>query len=490
MIVQSFGALQAMAAPPPGYGGYWPVATALGLYGETRTYARLYAEQPNIRTCVDFLARNIAQLPVNAYRRVSDTDRVRLPDHPVVQWLDHPNPSTTRYRFIESLIGDLGIYFNAYVVKVRGAGGLTGLARIPPNEVVVFGGLIPETFRWTTYDGHIRDFAPSEIVFFNGYNPLNPLMGLSPLETLRRILAEEAAAGLHREKYWLNSTRMEGVIERTKDAPNWSQEQQAAFREQWQEFTGGGAKAGMIPVLPRGMSLKPVSFSMRDSEYLAARKLTREECASAYHIPLPMVGILDHATFSNIKEQHKQLYADCLGPWLEMLQEELERQLLPESTDTDRVYLEFNIADKLKGSFEEQSASLQIAIGRPFMTPNEGRARLNLPSIKDDPSADQLAPQQGGPAASADTGAADAGLKAFGDPVLTILTATRARQHDRLQRLPPSERAGAFFRDLPRWNRELAADLAPLAGDAATSLAWQANVETFRQLDAAEGQLQ
>src|SRR5262245_47773974 len=150
----------------------------------------------------------------------------------------------------------------------------------------------------------------------------------------------------------------------------------------------------MVPILPRGMSLKTISHTARDSEYLSARKLTREECAAAYHIPLPMVGILEHATFSNIKEQHKQLYADCLGPWLEMIQLELEAQLLPEAGNERNVYLEFNIADKLKGSFEEQSTALQVAIGRPFMTANEGRARLNLPAIKDDATADQLAAQQ------------------------------------------------------------------------------------------------
>ena len=110
-----------------------------------------------------------------------------------------------------------------------------------------------------------------------------------------------------------------------------------------------------------------------------------------------MVGILEHATFSNIKEQHKQLYADCLGPWLEMVSEEIERRLLPEARDTTDVYGEFNIAEKLKGSFEEQATALRLLVGRPVMTANEGRARLNLPSIKDDPTADQLAAQQGGP---------------------------------------------------------------------------------------------
>src|SRR5262245_65486707 len=110
----------------------------------------------------------------------------------------------------------------------------------------------------------------------------------------------------------------------------------------------------MVPILPRGMSLKTSSHTARDSEYLSARKLTREECAAAYHIPLPMVGILDHATFSNIKEQHKQLYADCLGPWLDMIQLELESQLLPEAGDARALYAQFNIAEMRQGRVQEK----------------------------------------------------------------------------------------------------------------------------------------
>jgi len=463
-IVQSFGAVQSLT----------PVATTmrwsnpgagLTLYGESAAYAELYARQPNVRTCVDFLARNIAQLGLHAFRRVSDTDRERLSDHQAITWLEHPNPSTTRYRLFQSLMGDLGIYFNAYLLKVRyedSAGRpQIGLVRLPPEEIFVAGALLPTEFVWTV-DGKRKPFPLSEVIHFSGYNPLNQLVGLSPLETLRRILAEEAAAGESRELYWRNHSRKDGIIELSKDAPKYTDTQLQSFREQWQEYSLGGNRAGMTAILPRGLSYKEVAFSARDSEYLSSRKLTREECAAAYHIPLPMVGILEHATFSNIKEQHKQLYQDSLGPWLEMLTQEFEAQLLPECADTRQVYFEFNIADKLKGSFEEQAASLQTAVGRPIMTANEGRARINLPAIKDDQSADQLAAQQGGPAGSAPTPIAPDGPD--NAAVAPVLRAWQARLTDRLNKVSAADRAEAF--DTVRWGRELADDLAPLVGAA------------------------
>ena len=462
-IVQSFGALQAKTDTHAGGG---TSAGSLSLYSATaQSYAAIYRTQPNVRTVVDFLARNVAQLGVHVYRRVSDLDRVRVRGHQVSTWLERPNPATSRYRLVESLMCDLGIYFNAYWLKVRADESL-GLIRLPPAQMRVEGGLLPRVFVWTTPDGKETPFAPSEVVSFGGYNPgENALMGLSPLETLRRVLAEEHAASQYREQFWSNSARFEGVIERPKDAPKWTPEQRESWREQWQaKFGNGGSGAGSVAVLTDGMTFKQTSFSAKDAEFVSARKLTREECAAAYHVPLPMVGILEHATFSNIKEQHKHLYQDSLGPWLVMIQQDLERQLLIEADDQRDIYLEFNIAAKLAGSFEEQATSLQALVGRPVMTVNEGRARLNLPHDPD-PESDKVAPQQGGPAATPKQVGAGATEDARAEAVASTIQATQVRQRARLAKVPDEERVEAFTAALPRWNRELATDLAPLVGD-------------------------
>lgn len=42
------------------------------------------------------------------------------------------------------------------------------------------------------------------------------------------------------------------------------------------------------------------------------------------------------------------------------------------------MYVEFSVAGKLRGSFEEQTATMQAAVGAPWLTRNEARARMNL----------------------------------------------------------------------------------------------------------------
>jgi HK97 family phage portal protein len=495
MIVQSFGTPTRVDGVRSA-SGLIPAntyrANTIWQIGGPSTYAAMYEQQPNVRTVIDFIARNVAQLGVHAYRRVSDTDRERLPSHQVIGWLSKPNPSTTQYRLIEALMKDLGIYYAAYWMKVRDTNGrLVGLVRVPPDRVIPVGLLLVEYFVWIGPDNRSWRVEPSDMVYFGNYSPSNAILGISPLETLRRTLAEECAAEEYRASFWGNSARLEGVIQRPATAPKWTPDQKQSFREQWQLKFSGPGNAGQTAVLEDGMEFKEVSYSAKDSEYVASRKLTREECARAYHIPLPMVGILDYATFSNIKEQHKQLYQDSLGPWLECLVDEFSRQLLPESTDTDRVYFEFNIAAKLAGSFEEQAGALQTLVGRPIMTANEGRARLNLPSMKDDESADKLsAPLNttsgyGTPADAAAEPTVPAAATA------AVIRASWNRQRKILESTTdPVHRAAAF--DTERWDRELAADLMPVylaagytnaaASRAALALAGRINADTRDRL--------
>jgi HK97 family phage portal protein len=367
--------------------GWWPTGTGYGsirLYDEFNyDYATIYRTQPNVRTCVEFLARNLAQLGLHVYRRVSETDRVRERDHPLAKLLAMPLPpemKVTTYRLIETLVSDMGIYFNAYWIKIRRQGTVEMLLRVPPPLMTVKGGLYPTAYE-LRLGGELETLEPTDVVHFRGYNSESPIAGLSPLETLRRVLAEEHAAADYREHFWQNAARMGGIIERPKEAPDWSDAARERFKAEFKALYTGSENSGETAVLEEGMQWKQVTFNAQESEYLAGRKLTREECARAYHIPLPMVGILDHATYSNVESQHKHLYQDCLGPWCAMMEQDIALQVVPEFGDSGQLYVEFNIQEKLQGSFEEQVQAGQSAVGAPWMTRNEMRARQNLPSL-------------------------------------------------------------------------------------------------------------
>jgi len=499
VIVRTFEGLQALTAQRPAWSSS---GSDLNLYGLNQAYGEIYRTQPNVRICADFLSRNIAHVGMQVYRRVSTTDRLRLVDHDLALWLGKPNPSTRRYRLIESLVSDLAIYFNAYWLKVRyvlrNGRPAIGLVRVPPEEMEVKGGLLPTHFEWTS-NGRVKRLELSDVVYFNGYNPLNPLMGLSPLETLRRILAEEAAAGEYREQFWRRGARVPGVVTRPATARRYDPTQAADWRAQWRAAYGGATGEDTV-LLQDGETFQQTSATAKDSEYTLSGKLRREICAAAYHIPQPFVGILEHATFSNVKEQHKHLYQDTLGPWFELIDQEVEGQLLIECKDRADIYIEFNIDAKMAGSFEEQAQSLQMAVGKPWMKVNEARALRNYPR-DEDPESDRIAPQQGGPsdatahptrpptrtAPARDDEDDEDEDEAEALTIEPVLHAARLRQQARLAKLPVTARACAFLADLDRWNQILTADLTLILGpERAARRAVRANTATLDRLIAME----
>jgi HK97 family phage portal protein len=484
-IVQSAGALAEVHKP-------WTpavVGTGVAFYGDrSASYGELYRTQPSVRLVVSFISRNIGQLGLKVYRRVSDTDREALGDHPLARLLARPNPATTRYRLIEDLVTDLAVYGNAFWCKVKpGAAtdGQVALVRLPASRTVPIGDnpFFADAFRFSGNRGH-TDLAADRVVHFRMPNPEDPRVGLSPLESLRRILAEADAADAYREGLWRSGARIGGVICRPVDAPEGSVRARAGVRASWHaRYTGQGSESGGTPVLEDGMTFSEASFSARDSQFVESRRLSEEEVARAFHVPPPMVGLLEHATFSNIETQHRMLYQDALAPWLVAIEEEIELQLLPDLDSDPRIYVEFNIAAKLAGSFEEQAAALSTSTGRPWMSANEARARLNLPRI-DDPDADRLVVPlnvlvggQSSPRDSAPPPKA-VGSKADGrqvDKTLEIITSFFTRQRQSIfgklgKAVGGADAVDEVF-DSERWDRELSADLLAVAHQTAAQAA-------------------
>jgi HK97 family phage portal protein len=352
----------------------------------SQDYATLYRKQANVRTVVDFLARNVAQLSLHTFERRSDNGRERVSDHPFARLMRQPNAHTTGYRLMRDLIADRGIYDRALWVKARDKDDNDILVRVPPRLWS-----ISEDDSWLAPSGFVikgnrgKTTIPADrCVYFRGYNPEDERYGLSPIESLRQVLSEEFAAGQMREQSLRNGARIGGYITRPAGAA-WSDTARQRFGTSWRaQYAGQTAtEGGGTPVLEDGMQFVAAGHSAEDMQYIEARKLSREEVAASYFIPPPMVGILDHATFGNIEEQHKMLYQDTLGPILQEVQQEIMLQILRADfgADADDLYVEFNMLEKLRGSFEEQVEQLQKATGAPFLSRAEARSRMNLPYL-------------------------------------------------------------------------------------------------------------
>lgn len=427
------------------------------LRGAPWEYEAIWRTQPQVRTVIGFVARNIAQLGIHTFRRHGDTDRERLSDHPLAQLLADPLPGMTPYRWVERLVADYKLYDNAYAIKLKLNGRLR-LLPVPPTLIWPYGGnwIRPEYYE--TPGG--RQFGPDEVVHIHGYDPDSLVQGSSPIEALRELLLESSEAAKQRSQMWRGGARITGVLSRPNDAPDWDAKEKARFREMWRSFAEGGGGEGGTPILEDGMGYTPVGINPEQAQYIEARKLTREEVAAQYYIPPPLIGILDHATYSNIREQHKHLYQDTLGPDLVAFEQEIVTQVLPDLPgDNSDVYCEFNIQAKMRGSFEEQAAAASTATGGPWMTRNEIRGRNNLPAVE---GGDELiVPMnvtEGGLASPRDTAPDDTG----GVPKARGLPRTKSGRPSDLG--TADGEADAFETTLMRWTEQKASALLTAAG--------------------------
>jgi HK97 family phage portal protein len=391
-FVLTAGQVQAIAPAPSWGGAAIPQYVQLGP-STYSTYEALWRAQPAVRTVVSFLARNVAQLPLDVYRRLSGTDRRKDIDHPLAELLERPFPGTkwTKYRLLNWTIHELCIHDDAYWLKSRAPDGSPRLIPIPRRYIEPLGDniLMATGYRIAGTRG-TKDVDAEQVVHFHGYHPDDTRRGCSPLETLRQILAEEWAAGQYREQMWRNGARVGGYISRPKDAPRWSPDAKVRFEQDWRAlYSAEGSAAGGTPVLEDGMTYTPSGITPKDAQYIESRKLTRQEVSIAYHVPPMMQGIMDGATVGNVPEFRKMLYGDTLGPLLSQLSQDIEAQLLPdlEPGAGRRVYVEFNLSEKQRGSFEEQAAAISSSVGGPWMTRSEARALYNLPHV---PEADEL----------------------------------------------------------------------------------------------------
>ena len=215
-----------------------------------------------------------------------------------------------------------------------------------------------------------------------------------------------------------------------------------------------------------------------------------ESVAAAYGINPSLVWHSDTQTYASSKDNARALYAECLGPVLQMFQQRINSFLLPMVGADPATYVEFDLTEKLKGSFEERASILQASVGGPWLTRNEARADNNLPPIEGgDELIVPLNVVEGGQASPQDThmGASGSGRTSVKDMV--VETAQKAKK-TQVTVSPTDEEADAvgealkkFFArqrksilpkigakavswwDVRRWDKELADDLEPIIAD-------------------------
>lgn len=352
------------------------------------TYEMLYRTQPWVRASVDRVTNGIGRLPWASFIDADqEGERERQRRGPLAELLESPFEGGSPSHLKQAIVRNLMIHENMIAVKDR-----PGIGR-PPR------GLLPSSFAywdivrgrdgtidWYVFSGDIGGkparfpFRPEEVVHFYTWGFGRGGAGDSRMEALRTTLMQEDAAQRAIISAFEHGLQIKGAY--SIDGTYKDRAARDRVLEQLRDVYGG-VEAFKVMLLEGGAKYQQMTSNFVDADVTNLRKLTREEVTSVMNVPQPSVGILDHATFSNVTEQHLMEYMDTYQPWTTLIEETLKEQLIrPEPTMAGQ-YVEFNYKEVMKGDPVKEIEAGVKAVGGPYMTPNEFRATQNMKPLPD-----------------------------------------------------------------------------------------------------------
>lgn len=348
---------------------------------------RYFAQQPELRRVVGFIARQVASVNLNLYEWDADGGRQRNypPQHPAARFLespagDDPRNAITAMQFKESLLIDKLIYdrFCALIQYDERTGLPSSMVRLPASRVRFHGkaGVVSGA----TYHREDGTKVPLDLELLHyqvGYTAGTGANGTSPLKAIRQLLDGSQEALNFRSQMLERAARIPGVL---RHPGTMTDEAFSRFQSSWRQYTADGGKAGSEPILEDGMTyeqLKPLSGD--DVLDLDGRKLSAEEIATMYWIYPELLGLRE-GTNSNMDALKQALWSICLAPYVTEWQQSWD-QMIRKQFRTQNRYVDADLDGKMMGSWKEESEVTSRAVGGPIMTRNEARARRNLPPI-------------------------------------------------------------------------------------------------------------
>ena len=123
-------------------------------------------------------------------------------------------------------------------------------------------------------------------------------------------------------------------------------------------------------ILEMGLSWKPVSLNLEDSQFLETRKFQRAEICGLFRVPPHKIADLEKATFSNIEHQGADFLNNALVPILTRIESRVRVGLIRAEERTTH-YAKFNTAALLRGDLKSRMEAYGKGIQWGMYSPND-----------------------------------------------------------------------------------------------------------------------
>ncbi|CAM3355679.1 phage portal protein [Paenibacillus taichungensis] len=338
-----------------------------------------------VYTCIKILSETVAKLPLKIYQS-DENDITKGTKHYLYPLLKlQPNPLMSSINFFKALEASRA-FGNAYanIEFDKRTGKVIALWPLDREKVTVIvddiGLLNTQTKLWYQVNagGELRKIPAHEMLHFLGNVTLDGLVGVPTMEYLKGTVENAASAGKFINNFYKNGLQTKGLIQYTGSL---DEPAKKVFREQFESMSSGLKNSHRVSLLPFGYQFTPISMSMTDAQFLENTELTIRQLAAAFGIKMHQLNDLDRATHSNNEQQQQQFYTDTMLPILTTYEQEITRKLFLDREIDDGYFVRFNVDAVLRADFKTRMDALDKAVKGSIMSPDEARAKENLPPM-------------------------------------------------------------------------------------------------------------
>jgi HK97 family phage portal protein len=331
-----------------------------------------------VNSCVRLISQSIAAMKPILYQKAGN-GKQEADDNSLFDILAlEPNPDSSAFTMWESFVASILLTGNAYLeIEVNKQGSVIGLWFMRPETVQPYrqpdGSIIYKCFEGMA-TGQFRTLKSTQIVHVPGLS-FNGVAGVSVIEQARNVIGAYLAMDKYNGRFFANDSTPALIL--TVEGKLKPEDKYKA-RVDW-EALHTGPNQHRVAVLDGGMDVKQLSISNADAEFLASRNFTRQEICGLFGLLPSQIGDTARVAGETFAAQQLTFLTDCLRPWLNKIEQELTRKLLPRSQNPGRKYsIAHDVSDRLKMDVKSQIEAFGTARQWGLMTSNEARTELGL----------------------------------------------------------------------------------------------------------------
>jgi HK97 family phage portal protein len=343
-----------------------------------------------VLACARVRANGMAQVPFKLLRLSKDgKNRVPATDLGLYDVLaNRPNEWQTSFEYRQTLALHLVLCGNHYsFINRSNRSGVMELIPFEPGQVVVKRSANWElTYQVHAANGKLQTFPANAIWHVKGPS-WNSWMGLDSVRLARDAIGLSMALEEQQAKLQKNGVRTSGTYSvEGKLAPD----QYKLLRDWIAENQAGPENDGKAMIVDRAAKWLPNAMTGVDAQTLETRRFQVEEVCRDLNVnPIMIFAESKNTTYASAEQMFLAHVVHTLSPDYFNVEQSVDTNLLTEAERKDGVYSCFIDEGLLRGSLTSKHEIIRQDVNAGIITPNEGRALLDMPP-DENPESDKL----------------------------------------------------------------------------------------------------